>query len=74
MAARAIAVNRANFSDYPAAKATFDQRIAAAFDCIPKDAADHERIAEFAGPGERTVFDNPDFGMPPLWPALCGRD
>jgi hypothetical protein len=44
------------------------------FDCIPKDAADHERIAEFASPGERPVLDDPDFGMPPFWPALCRRD
>jgi hypothetical protein len=74
MAARVIAVNRMRFSDYPAAKRTFDKRIAAAFDCIPKDAADYERIAQLTSPGHRPVLDNPDFGMPPFWPALCSRD
>ena len=74
MAARAIAVNRTRFPDYAAAQPTFDKRITAAFDCIPDDAVDHDHIAQFATIGERAVLDDPDFGLAPFWPALCGRN
>lgn len=70
MEARFIALNRCCFSDYDTEAETYDQRIAVAVRCIPVDAVDYDKVAALDLPKDLLIFDNPDFGIPPFWPAF----
>ncbi len=75
MAARFVAVNRHQFSDYAASALRFDDRIEAALRAIPEDAADVEVITGLS----RGAIAYPELlraedGFAPWWPILLSTD
>lgn len=68
--ARYLALNRAALSDYATAPEVYDARIAAAFACIPADAAGYGDPAPPLAAEAPAIYDDVAIGMPPLWPAF----
>lgn len=69
--ARFILLNKACLADYAADADRFELWIAAASRCIPADAASHGLLGGLLPAAAPEIFDAPDLGMPPFWPALA---
>lgn len=68
--ARFVALNKACLPDYAAQAVAFEQWTAAALRCIPSDAVRHDLLQGVVLSPTPDIFDAPDSGMPPFWPAL----
>lgn len=68
-----IASNKPLFEEYGPARDVYDSWFGALVSVVPEDAQDRRLLPIPDSNPQSPWFDDPNFGLPPLWPALAPR-